>query len=153
MSGESRHPSIEDVASEPAWARLEVQLHWYERAWGWNRAWYRVLKLVQIALAVAIPVVVLVEPSWIRWLVVGLGVGVVVLEAIQQLFQFNTLWIEYRCVATQLGRERALFLAGGGPYRGLEVAEGLAVLAERVAEIAVGPGATSPAGTRPSGSS
>jgi hypothetical protein len=54
---------------------------------------------------------------------------VVVLEGVQQLFQWQTNWVLYRSTAEALKHEKFLFLSCAGPYA---TADRLRVLAERV---------------------
>jgi uncharacterized protein DUF4231 len=115
--------------SGPAWERLEQRLEWYDEHSGHHRRWFVSLKVTQIVVAAAIPATAAAGGSAA---VAGvLGAVVVVLEGIQQLFQFQQNWVAYRGAAEALERERALFLAGAGPYA---VATGPreALLAERV---------------------
>lgn len=63
-----------------------------------------------------------------------LGASVAILEGLQQLGQYNNLWVSYRATAEQLKHERFLFLARSGPYKGLEEQEAWRLLAERVEE-------------------
>lgn len=82
-------------------------------------------------LAAAVPVVVLlpdIEPA----VPAVIGAVVVVLEGLQQLFQWQANWLRYRATAEALLREQALFTAQAGPYRG-DNAEHL--LAERVEDV------------------
>jgi hypothetical protein len=58
-----------------------------------------------------------------------LGAIVVLLEGVQQLYQWQTNWLQYRSTAEALKHERYLFLAGAGPYRR---PDRRLVLAERV---------------------
>jgi Protein of unknown function (DUF4231) len=41
---------------------------------------------------------------------------VVVLEGMQQLFQWQTNWVLYRSMAEALNHEKFLFLSSAGPY-------------------------------------
>jgi hypothetical protein len=99
---------------DPTWERLEDQLDWYDRkSMGAQRA-YKRIKLVEIAAAAAVPPLIALEvPAAIS---ASLGVIVVVLEAVQQLYQFQSNWITYRSTAEALKHERYLYLAEAGPY-------------------------------------
>jgi hypothetical protein len=68
------------------------------------------------------------------WVMAILGASVALLEGLQQLGKYDELWINYRSTAEQLKHEKYLFLAGSGPYRGLEADKALKLLAERVEE-------------------
>ncbi len=63
-----------------------------------------------------------------------MGASVAILEGLQQLGQYNNLWVTYRATAEQLKHDKYLFLARSGPYRDLEKEEALRRLAERVEE-------------------
>ena len=60
----------------------------------------------------------------------ALGAVIVVLEGLQQLFQFQQNWISYRTTAEALKHEKFLYLASAGPYREADSPD--ATLAERV---------------------
>src|SRR5215210_8029690 len=124
----------EKVKEHVAWLRLSDQIEWYARKSGSNQSWYRWIKLAQIVLAALIPVLSLVEVPWWRWITAVLGGFIVVLEGVQQLWQFNELWISYRSTAEQLKHEKYLFLAFSGPYSGLDTDDALKLLSERVEE-------------------
>ena len=115
----------------PAWERLEDQLDWYERRSTHNKRWYQWLKVAQIVIAASIPVVAAAGAS--ATAAGALGAVVVVLEGLQQLFQFQQNWIAYRVTAQALTRERSLCLAGAGPYANVE--RPVALLAQRVERI------------------
>jgi hypothetical protein len=106
----------EPAGEDPAWDRLEDGIAWYDRRAGENQRLYRWLKLLELAVAAALPVVAGVgSPVWVTG---GLAAVVVVLEGAQHLFQFHELWITYRSTAESLKHERFLYLAGVGPYAG-----------------------------------
>src|SRR5215217_7205999 len=124
----------EKVKDHVAWHRLNDQIEWYDRKSGTNQFWYKWIKLAQLVLAALIPVLSLVEVPWWRWITAALGGLIVVLEGVQQLWQFNNLWITYRSTAEQLKHEKYLFLAFSGHYSGLNTDEALKLLSERVEE-------------------
>jgi Protein of unknown function (DUF4231) len=108
--------------------RLEDQLAWYHARSTHNKRWYQLLKVAQIVVAAAIPAVAAAGAS--AGVAGGLGAVVVVLEGLQQLFQFQQNWIGYRGTTEALKREKYLFLASAGPYSRADRRE--ALLAERV---------------------
>jgi len=114
--------------------RLNDQLGWYDRKSGGNQKRYKQIKTAQLVLAGSIPVFSLVGATWGRWITAVLGASVAILEGLQQLGQYNTLWVNYRATAEHLKHEKYLFLAQSGPYRDLEEEEALRRLAERVEE-------------------
>jgi hypothetical protein len=103
-------------AEDPTWDRLEDQIGWYDRKSGENQRLYKWLKLLEIAVAAALPVVAAVHsPVWVTG---GLAAVIVVLEGAQHLYQYQEHWITYRSTAEALTHERYLYLAQAGPYAG-----------------------------------
>jgi hypothetical protein len=104
------------AAEDPAWDRLEDQLGWYDRKSGQSQRRYKRLKLLELAVAAALPVVAgVASPVWVTG---GLAAVIVVLEGAQHLYQFQEHWITYRSTAEALKHERYLYLARAGPYVG-----------------------------------
>ena len=104
------------TAEDVTWERLEDQLVWYDRKSRDNQRRYQWLKLLELAVAAALPVVAGVgSPVWVTG---GLAAVIVVLEGVQHLYQFQEQWITYRSTAEALRRERHLYLARAGPYVG-----------------------------------
>jgi len=124
----------EEFAKHPAWLRLNDQLDWYDKKSGDNQRRYKQIKVAQFVLAGSIPVFALVGDVWGRWVTAILGASVAILEGLQQLEQYNNLWVSYRATAEQLKHEKYLFLAHSGPYRKLGQEDALSLLAERVEE-------------------
>jgi hypothetical protein len=112
----------------PAWARLQEQIGWYDKKSQLCQSRFKLLKILQIVTAAAIPVAVAVSAE--DWLVAGAGALIVVLEGLQQLEQYQQNWTTYRSTCEQLKHEQYLYLAGAGPYRG--VADRDQLLAEHV---------------------
>src|SRR5688572_11293419 len=93
-------------SDNPAWDRLHDQLEWYERTSARHKGWYQSLKVAQIVVAASIPASASLGSSIA---VAGvLGAIVVVLEGLQQLFQFQQNWIGYRSTAEALKHEKYL---------------------------------------------
>jgi hypothetical protein len=104
------------AAEDPTWERLEDQINWYDRKSGDNQRRYKWLKLLELAVAAALPVVAGIGSPV---LVIGaLAAVIVVLEGAQHLYQFQEHWITYRSTAEALKHERYLYLAEAGPYLG-----------------------------------
>ena len=101
-------------ADDPTWDRLEDQIDWYSRKSKENQRFYKWLKLLEIAVAAALPVVAAVHsPVWVTG---GLAAVIVVLEGAQHLYQFQEHWITYRSTAEALKHERYLYLAEAAHY-------------------------------------
>ncbi len=128
-------PSVPEWAvAHPAWARLEDQLGWYDDKSTHCQRWYKGLKFVQISLAVLIPLLSHLDPVCAKWATSIAGALIAVLEAIQHMNQYSTLWVTYRATAERLKHEKFLFLSAAGPYKGQSEPERLIALAERVEE-------------------
>lgn len=122
------------AANHPAWLRLENQLKWYDGKSLHSQQWYKRMKLAQVVLAMLIPVMSLLPADFAKWATAVSGIVIALLEAVQQMNQYSTLWVTYRATAERLKHEKFLFLSSAGPYRGLTEPERLIQLAERVEE-------------------
>jgi uncharacterized metal-binding protein len=112
---------------DPAWARLEDQVAWYDQKSQTCQRIFKRVKLAQLIIGAAVPVVALADLHPI--LTASLAAVVVILEGAQQLYQWQANWILYRSTAEALKHERFLYLAEAGPYRGEDRHR---ILAERV---------------------
>lgn len=101
---------------DPTWERLEDQIGWYDKKSGQSQSAYKRAKVVQLVVAAAVPVSAVLGPPQV--VTAALGAVVLTLEAIQQLFQWQTTWVQYRSTAEALKHERYLYLACAGPYVG-----------------------------------
>ncbi len=112
-------------------ARLTSLLDWYTKH-ARREAWcYRGLKVVAITAAAAVSVLATTGVPTLA--IASLGALVVVVEGIQQLFQFHTNSISYATTKEVLKREKALYDAGAGAYASVEgAADADRVLAERI---------------------
>ena len=124
----------QDIESDPTWYRLNDQLDWYDRKSVSNQQWYKRIQGAQLILAAAIPVISFLPVDWTKFATAVVGALVAVLAGLQQLGQFQNDWTSYRSTAEQLKHEKYLFLAASGPYRNLEAAEAMKLLAERAEE-------------------
>jgi hypothetical protein len=101
-------------ADSPTWTRLEGQIQWYDRNAASNQRWFKLIKVAQIVLGALVPVAAATDAD--RWVLGSFGAAIVVLEGIQQLFQFHRNWIKYRATCEALRREQHLYLACAGDY-------------------------------------
>ncbi|MDQ7831378.1 MAG: DUF4231 domain-containing protein [Desulfovibrionaceae bacterium] len=132
MPGEPMVP--ESVETHPAWFRLVDQQNWYDSKSQHCQRWYKRLKIMQVTLAVLIPSTSLLPTEYAKWAASIAGILIAVLEAVQQMNQYSTLWVTYRATAERLKHEQYLFLSNAGPYKGLAETDRLIALAERVEE-------------------
>ncbi|MCC6302178.1 MAG: DUF4231 domain-containing protein [Gammaproteobacteria bacterium] len=130
----SEPPIDESIRLHPAWFRLIDQLNWYDRKSQHCQHWYKGLKFAQVILAILIPVMSLLPAEYAKWSASIAGVVIAMLEAIQQMNQYSTLWITYRATSERLKHEKYLFLSSAGPYKGLAEPDRLIALSERVEE-------------------
>jgi|SRR5581483_8005450 len=107
---------------------LEDQIGWYGRKSRSNQRAFKLLKVCTIAGAACIPVLAQIPDA--KYVVAGLGVGIAIIEGLQQLNQYHSNWISYRATSSALKRERLLYLAKAGVYASAEHPG--ALLAERI---------------------
>ena len=118
--------------------RLEDQIYWYDRRSLSALRNYRVLKLSQVLLAALIPFssAFPIPDLQFRWIAAALGFLVLMIEALQQLNQYQQNWIAARSTCEALKHEKYLYLAGAGPYGNTDsIARRLALLAERTEQL------------------
>jgi hypothetical protein len=120
-------PTAPVGSADPTWARLEDQLAWYDRKSQGAQHAYKRAKIAQLVLAAGVPVAVAGSAPGL--VTATLGGMVVVLEGVQQLYQWQTNWVLYRSTRESLAHEKFLYLAGAGPYSG---AHRHRVLSERI---------------------
>ena len=118
----------------PARKRLENQLQWYDSTSTRCQNLYKRLKFTQLVLAVLIPLLSHLDPNYAKWATSLAGALIAIIEGIQHMNQYSTLWVTYRATAERLKHEKFLFLSAAGPYKGQSESERLMSLAERVEE-------------------
>jgi len=126
---------IKDLEMEPVWERLEYRIKWYEDKSMKNRRIFKVMKSLQITMAILIPAIVHIDLPITKWVISILGALIAIFESVQYMNQYEATWISHRVIAERLEREKFLFLANAGPYQTLEENERLTKLAERVEEL------------------
>lgn len=94
---------------------------------------FQTLKVIVIAAAAVIPFLSGLHAPYSPWAVGGLGVLITIIEGLQQLYQFQAKWINYRSACEALKHERFLFVAKAGPYAG--AGNPRALLAERIVSL------------------
>jgi hypothetical protein len=97
--------------------RIEDAISWYDSAAGRNRKTFYVFKILQIGLAAAIPIAsTTLEATPAKNFGAVAGSTIAAIEAIQQLFQFQTLYIKYRSTCEAIKAQKSLFLESAGDY-------------------------------------
>ena|SRR5271170_4680366 len=94
--------------------RLQDQIDWYDQKAGSNQKAFKRLKICTIAAAALIPALATVKG--LSPVTAGLGVLIVILEGLQQTYQFHTNWISYRATCEALKHEKFLYLGKAGAY-------------------------------------
>jgi Protein of unknown function (DUF4231) len=89
------------------------------------------IKILQLIAAALVPVMAGTGVS--AWITGGLGSAIVVMEGVQQLYQFQEHWIAYRSTWEGLRREQHMYEARAGDYA--TVASPPTLLAERIEEL------------------
>ncbi len=112
--------------------KIREQSAWYGRKARNNRSIFFALKIVQILMAAAIPVVSLASvapgaPNIQRWISAILGALIGIIEAVLQLGQYQQNWLLYRATREALRREDLLHSAKAGPYAGQPDPDGMYV--------------------------
>jgi hypothetical protein len=107
---------------------LQDQIEWYDRKSGTNQKAFKYLKICTMVAAALIPV--LANIKGMAPVTAGFGVFIVILEGLQQLYQYQSNWISYRSTCETLKHEKFLYLGKAGAYA--TVNDPHALLAERI---------------------
>lgn len=119
-----------DDQTDPTLDRLEDQINWYDKKSQISQQYYKTLKIAQVVITALIPLVSIFPIPQPQWVTAVLGLLVLVIEALQQLNQYQQNWISYRATCESLKHEKYLYLAQAGPYE--NVHRPIAVLANRI---------------------
>lgn len=105
--------------SEPILDKIREQGNWYGKKAESSRKIFSILKVIEISMAAAIPIVALStsEPT-VKWITAILGALIGIAEAIVQLGQYQQNWLLFRATREALRREDFLYSAHAGPYAG-----------------------------------
>jgi Protein of unknown function (DUF4231) len=110
--------------------RLDDQIGWYDGKSQGAQTWFKILKIAQLVIAGAIPLVSMFGNPDSGKVTAVLGLLILIVEGVQQLNQYQSNWISYRATCEALRHEKFLYEAKAGPYSKSEGA--LQLLAERV---------------------
>ncbi|MCW3109968.1 MAG: hypothetical protein JWQ09_4474 [Segetibacter sp.] len=100
--------------------RVDDQIQWMEGKSVQNQKKYKQYKIAEIVTAAAIPFLAGLQ-NQIGGIAIAtgiLGVTLVVLNGLQQLYKYHENWITYRSTIEVLKREKILFETQTGPYNG-----------------------------------
>jgi hypothetical protein len=124
-------PTCDQDLADYVLTRLEMQRKRFSRFAGQARTCYISFKVVQVVLAAAIPVAS--SNSAPAPVTGSLGAAVVVLEGLQQLFQWHANWLRFRMAEGALRDERFDYRARIGQYG--TSPDPIRLLADRVAAL------------------
>ncbi len=110
---------------------------WYDGRARRSKAWFLSLRVFTLAAAAAVPVALVGTGTPARYVAVVLSLLVVVSVGLEGIIRFREQWENYRYTEQYLDREKFLYLAAAGPYRGLDPDEAFRDFVERV-EWAIG---------------
>jgi uncharacterized protein DUF4231 len=108
------------VPTDPAdradllWQHLAAQVRWYHRAAARCRWSYQVLKVAALVAGGAVTVLAATDAR--AAVTASLAAAAVVMEGVQQVFQFHANWLSYRDTAETLRQHALLYAAGLPPY-------------------------------------
>jgi hypothetical protein len=111
-------------------ARLDDQFTWHDQKSIKAQKAYKQVKLMQLVVGASVPVVAgLSAPAAVT---AALAAVVVVAEGLQQLYQWQNNWVQYRATAEALRHEKNLFQAQAGEYAGPDRVQRLAEKVENL---------------------
>ncbi|MBX2881498.1 MAG: DUF4231 domain-containing protein [Granulosicoccus sp.] len=101
--------------------RVNDQLAWYSKKSTSNKNWHFRLQLITLVAATLVPVVSLsFTGSGGRIFAALTGSVAAIAAGVVALYQFRTLWVDYRATAERINYEKFLFLTGSEPYNNPE---------------------------------
>lgn len=110
--------------------RYQDQTAWYDKKAIRNHYLYRVFQWPAIILSVLTPVLIVLGEGWVRWLTVGIAVGVAISTNALKVFKYQENWINYRTTCETLRKEIYFYETGIQGYDRVEDKQALFV--ERV---------------------
>lgn len=114
---------------DTGYERLEQQIAWYGAKSREAQKWFKLARVAQTVATAAVPVVAFAGVGWITAAVGGVAL---VLDALQQMNQWQQNWISYRSTGESLKHEKYAYLGGAGAYDGLTPERARKVLVDRV---------------------
>lgn len=118
------------LPGEPSssYERLDAQIAWYDHKSRGAQSAFKTTKLIEIGCAALVPLF-----ATSNGMVTGAcGVIVVVIEALQQINQWQQNWITYRSTCEALRHEKYSYLGSSGVYDGLDPVAARKTLVDRV---------------------
>jgi hypothetical protein len=113
--------------SNSGYPRLEEQITWYDTKSRNAQRYYKIVKFIEFCFACLVPFMAGINAT----ITAGLGVGIFVLEGLQQVNQWSQNWITYRSTCEALRHEKYTYIGGSGVYAGKNDDEARRILVER----------------------
>jgi hypothetical protein len=122
------------TSDEPdsGYPRLETQIQWYDKKSGDAQWWYKKVKYAEVVFSVLVPIVALWDFEGNAKGAALVGSVAVLLEALQQINQWQHNWITYRSTCEALRHEKYSYLGRSGSYDGMGDEAAKKALVERV---------------------
>ena len=124
--------------------RLDQYIGWYDNKAVKTKAKFLQMRAASVVGGAIVPVLINIHmaPTWdeaLRALTTLISLSVVILVSLESVYHFGDQWKNYRSTEQYLNREKVLFLAAEGPYKGMDsIPEGqkraYILLVERVEE-------------------
>ena len=115
------------LSVSPVWSAYRDQFATYSREAATNRVRYQVTRIISLVAAAAVTVCAGLSAA--PWVTASLGALIVVLEGLQQVFQWHENWIAYRQAAETMRQHAIDFVSGVAPYDSTDLGQRLAHLA------------------------
>lgn len=121
-------PGTTEKEPDSGYLRLEQQIAWYDKKSGDAQKYYKWSKIIELICAAVVPL----TAQHVGIVAAIAGVIVLVLEGVQQLYQWNHNWITYRSTCEELRHEKYSYLGRTGEYEGKTEEEAKRILVDRV---------------------
>ena len=112
---------------DSGYSRLEAQIRWYDTKSNNAQRKFKYSKFIEFVLSALVPVTAM----WNGAITAVIGAGVVVLECVQQLNQWQHNWITYRSTCEALRHEKYSYIGRSGSYEGIPDEDARRMLVER----------------------
>lgn len=119
---------LDERETDSGYPRLEQQIRWYDSKSKTAQRLYRRAKVAEITCAAAIPFMAKTETT----VAAVLGIIIVILEGLQQVYQWHQNWITYRSTCEALRHEKYSYLGKSDVYATKDDEEAKRILVQRV---------------------
>ena len=120
-------PADPSLSGSEVWSAFRDQFATYSHGAMTNRVAYQTTRIVSLTAAAAVTVSAGLSAA--PWVTASLGALIVVLEGLQQLFQWHENWIAYRQAAETMRQHAIDFVSGVAPYDATAMGDRLSRLA------------------------